>query len=63
MIYKYEEYTDPETNEITIIEHVVTRDSYEHFHNFMHCMEWAGQSGNSIFYGMDLFWCVIYCGY
>jgi hypothetical protein len=63
MLYKYEEWTDPETLELIIAEGAIDWTSYEHLHNFIQATSWAGQCGNSVVHGMGVFWCVVYCGY
>ena len=63
MLYKYEEWTDPETLELIVVEDVIDWTSYEHLHNFIQTTSWAGQYGNHVVHGMGVFWWMIYCGY
>lgn len=63
MLYSYEEWTDPETDEVLIQGRVVDRRSYRHLHSLLDCMEFSGQCGNSVSHGMAVFWSIIYCGY
>lgn len=63
MIYKYEEWFDVETGKIETIGCIIERSSYEKLKNFQMCMEFSGQSGTCVSHGMNVFWCVIYCGY
>ena len=63
MLYKYEEWTDHETNDMEVHSIIVESSLYQHIKNFFGCMEFAGQSGNCVSHGMCVFWSVIYCGY